>query len=184
MTASSPTALFTGQSGHRYAFRSLATDAAGNVEKPHAKADTQTTLADKTPPTTAVVSATDNAATGLFTLTASGTDTGGSGLAGFMFFVETMTMVDGQPNYQMQKLATVAAGPADHRGRSTATTVFQGLTDGVAHTYRFFSVGIDKAGNVEGLHPLPNDVEVTATFAAAATASLSRQSRNRRPSAS
>jgi hypothetical protein len=168
--ASSLTAFFTGQSGHRYAFRSLATDAAGNVEKRHAKADSQTTLADMTSPTTAVVSATDNAATGLFTLTATGADTGGSGLAGFTFFVETMTLVDGQPNYQMQKLATVAAGPADRHGRSTAATHFQGLTDGVAHSYRFFSVGIDKAGNIEGLHPLPNDVEVSATFATAAPA--------------
>src|SRR5256885_5485919 len=46
----------------------------------------------------------------------------------------------------------------DKTGTYHATTSYQGLTDGVTHQYRFYSIGIDGAGNTEAAHTAPNDV--------------------------
>ena len=37
----------------------------------------------------------------------------------------------------------IPAGTPDGSGKYHATITYQGLTDGVTHTYRFFSIGID-----------------------------------------
>jgi hypothetical protein len=43
--------------------------------------------------------------------------------------------------------------------------LYQGLTDGNSHTYRFYSLGKDSSGNVEAA-PVSGDVSVTAAFSA------------------
>src|SRR5262249_9579911 len=46
-----------------------------------------------------------------------------------------------------------------------ATLVYQGIADGVTHQYRFFSIGIDGAGNIESAPASPDDVLISAAFA-------------------
>jgi len=43
----------------------------------------------------------------------------------------------------------VPAGAADSNGNFLSTLVYQGLTDGTPHTYAFYSVGLDNAGNLQ-----------------------------------
>src|SRR5262249_54423602 len=50
-------------------------------------------------------------------------------------------------------------------GTYRASIGYQGLTDGVTHSYRFASTGIDGARNVEFAHPAPNDVTFSQAFA-------------------
>ena len=100
-----------------------------------------------------------NTTTGLFTLNMTGTDTGGSGLAYFEAFVA----IDAQPPVEIG--AAIPAGPPDAAGLSHATITYQGLTDSATHQYRFYSVGLDGAGNLEAPHPSPNDVLLSESFA-------------------
>jgi Dockerin type I domain len=72
--------------------------------------------------------------TATFKIGLSGTDSGGSGVAWISLFVQ----VDhGAPTL----VAKVAAG--------TTSVSYNALVDGEMHTYRFFSQGVDAAGNVE-----------------------------------
>src|SRR5262249_47728559 len=158
-------ATFTGQSNTTYSFYSIAHDLAGNTETKAPQVEAITYLPDLTPPVTSVNGATssnpstvDNS-TGTFTLNISGTDKGGSGLSYFKVFVPT----DAQ--------APVLIGPAipggtpDALGSYHATTSYQGLTDGVTHQYRFYSIGTDGAGNIEAAPAPPNDVVFSRAFA-------------------
>jgi hypothetical protein len=158
--ASNPSATFTGQSNTTYAFYSLAHDQAGNLEVKSPRIEASTYLPDLTPPVTAVssTSTVDNG-TGAFTLNVNGTDAGGSGLADF----EVWEAIDAQAPVAIGP--EISAGAADTTGIIHATLTYQGLTDGVTHQYRFFSTGIDGAGNVEAAHPAPNDVIFVETFA-------------------
>jgi hypothetical protein len=52
-----------------------------------------------------------------------------------------------------------------------ATIPYQGLTDGVQHTYAFYSIGLDSAGNAQFAPAIPN-LALTETFAAASPAQL------------
>lgn len=155
--ASSPTAIYQAQPGHNYYFRSVATDAAGNVEQKAVTIEAGTYVPDLTLPTTVVASATANPLTALFTVAVTGTDAGSSGLATFQVFVQ----VDGGA---IQQVASVAAGTPDPSGNYSDLIVYQASADGTSHTYRFFSKGIDGAGNVEADHASPDDIVVTQTF--------------------
>ena len=53
---------------------------------------------------------------------------------------------------------------ASGNGTYQATIAYPGLTDGVSHTYRFFSVGIDAAGLVQPSPSMPNVTDVNVTF--------------------
>ena len=58
----------------------------------------------------------------------------------------------------------VPAGAASSNGTYQATIDYQGLTDGVSHTYRFYSVGIDTAGLVQATPSLPNVKDANVTI--------------------
>jgi hypothetical protein len=123
-------ATFTGQDGHTYGFYSVATDSAGNVQLTPAGAQA-TTLVDLDPPTSSVnpLPAVTNATS--FTVSWSGSDGArGSGVATYDVFVSD----NGGPFTRLLTATT-----------QTSTT-FQGA---FGHTYAFYSVATDNAGNVQ-----------------------------------
>ncbi len=152
---SAPTAAFTAESNRTYAFQSIARDAAGNVEALAALAEASTYVPDLSPPATAVLSV--SAATPTFAIEVTGTDAGGSGLAFFEVFVR----VDGGAAVRVSRLS---AGPVGVDGVYRRSLTYQAIVDGAAHTYDFYSVGIDGAGNTEPAPSTP-DASVSATFA-------------------
>ncbi len=169
--ASSPTANFTGQSNTTYAFYSTATDNAGNTQAYKPQIEASTYVPDLTPPVTQVDNTTGtnpstvSTTTGTFTLNLTGTDQGGSNLAYFNVFVS----VDSGA-YQLAA-PPLPAGPADASGNVHAIIPYQGLTDGVQHTYAFYSIGIDGAGNTQSAPTTPN-LTLTETFATATPSQL------------
>jgi len=165
VAASNPTAAFTGQSNNSYAFYSIAHDVAGYVEIKSPLIEASTYLPDLTPPVTSVDGTTGanpssvSPSTGTFTLDVTGTDAGGSGLAYFQVWVS----IDAHAPVEIN--AAIPAGVPDKSGTYHATLLDQGLTDGATHQYRFYTTGIDGAGNVEAAHPYPSDVIFSQTFA-------------------
>ena len=144
--ASSPSATFAGQSSTTYAFYSVAYDAAGNVQSVQPGMEASTYLGDLTPPMTSVDPTTGKApssvapATGTFTLNLSGTAPGGKPLADFRVYVA----IDAQEPVPIGP--AIPAGFPDSQGMYHATITYQGLTDGISHSYRFYSLGIDGGG--------------------------------------
>lgn len=151
-----PFSEFVATSNHSYFFRSLAVDHAGNVES-KSTVDTQIIVGDFDAPETRVVSAVANSA-GLFDVTVSGRDTGG----GSLVFFDVYVSIDGGV---AQLAGTTGAGAADGSGTNTASLVFQGITDGTQHSYRFFSIGRDSESNIESAPRRSQDVIQTDTFA-------------------
>ncbi len=153
--ATAASATFAGQSNTTYAFNSIATDSAGNSEVKKPIIEASTYVPDLTPPVTSVDTQTGtnpstvNTSTGTFTLNITGSDAGGSGLAYFEVFVTL------DSNAVEQFGPAIPAGAPDGNGQDHATVVYQGLTDGQSHTYSFYSIGIDGAGNIQSapLHP-------------------------------
>jgi hypothetical protein len=164
VAATNSTALFTGQSNTTYAFCSFARDQAGNTEAKAPAIEASIYLPDLTPPFTAIAGtagdypSTVDTTSGLFTLSVTGRDAGGSGLA----YVEVFAAVDAGSFAQVSP--AVPACTSDAQGIYHATLAYQGLTDGVTHTYRFFSLGSDGAGNVQAAPTLP-DLTLAETFA-------------------
>ena len=162
--ASSPTAEFTGQSNTTYAFYSTATDNAGNTQAYNPQIEASTYLPDLTAPVTRVDSTTGtnattvNNTTGTFTLNLTGNDPGG----GVVTYFEVYVSVDSGP-YTLVGPA-IPAGPANSAGTVQATIPFQGLTGGAKHTYAFYSIGVDSAGNQQPAPTSPN-LMLTETFA-------------------
>jgi hypothetical protein len=157
LPASSPSAVFQGASNHTYAFRSVARDLAGNVEDKPESIEASTYVPFLTPPVTAVT--TVDADTATFTVHFRGADLDGPGLALFEVFVQ----VDGGP---VQDLGHRPAGTPGAGGTYTGSLVYQAISDGAAHTYRFYSLGIDAVGNVQPPPAGPiAGLFVTATFA-------------------
>ena len=164
LPANNPSATYYGEAQHHYYFRSVATDAAGNIESKQVLIEAGTYVPDLTPPVTKVASESFNTTTDLFTLNLSGSDAGGSGLATFDVFVQVYT---GGIGSTVQQIATAAAGSPDANGNYYGVATYQvpsNLLDGNQHTYRFYSTGIDGAGNIEVAHASPNDVESTQTL--------------------
>ncbi len=160
--ASQSTLNFTPSSNHRYWFRAVAKDHAGNTEVESATplAEANTFVTDVEGPNTAVTSATPDA-NGLFTLNLQGSDVGGSTVNRFRVFVK----IDDGTAVEIPQ-TNVAAGAANGSGVQAATTNYQGLRDGVSHTYTFFTRGIDSKGNLEATPTDANaDIRQTHTFA-------------------
>jgi hypothetical protein len=157
LPADNPTAVFTGESGRKYGFRSLARDAAGNVEVKPLASDAWTIIPDLDAPDTQVNTYTVDTDAALIHVNFSGTDIGGSGLASFQLYVQ----VDGGA---VAPIGSYAAGTPDASGVYSGTASYVAMTDGGQHTYRFYTVGIDVRGNTEAAPDAPADVEVTATF--------------------
>ena len=154
-----PTATFTANSsGHNYAFYSIARDVAGNIESKTPSIEAATYVADLTPPTTTVTNVSHDTAT--FTANCQGTDAGGSGLAFFYVYVQ----VDGGSS---QQIGHLASGSPAGGGVYSASLAYQAIADGQQHTYRFYTIGVDGAGNTEAAPSDPNsDFVVTSTFGA------------------
>ncbi len=151
-----PNTVFTAVSNHTYFFRSVARDNKGNEEfEPANVPDAMIRVGDLDKPVTQVDSATADSL-GRITLAMSGTDAGGSRLARFDLYVSIDSAVS-------TLVSSTSAGAANGSSVYSATTVYQGLTDNLSHSYRFFTLGVDNAGNVENA-PLVGDVTRTQTF--------------------
>ncbi len=160
--ASQSTVNFTPSSNHRYWFRAIAKDNAGNteVESANPLPEANTFVTDVEGPNTSVTSATPDA-NGLFTLNLQGSDVGGSTVNRFRVFVK----IDDGTAVEIPQ-TNVDAGTANGSGVHAATTTYQGLRDGVSHTYTFFTRGIDSKGNLEAAPTDANaDIRQTHTFA-------------------
>jgi subtilisin family serine protease len=158
VTPAAPSAVYHAAPGHHYYFRSIATDVADNVETKAVTSEAGTTVPDLAAPVTAAATATPNDTLAQFTVYVSGIDADGSGLATFQVYVQ----VDAGP---VTRFATVPAGiPNGTSGQYAATVKYQANDDGVSHTYRFFTRGTDRAGNVEPDHASPADIIVTHEF--------------------
>lgn len=154
LPAASPTAVYTAQSNNKYWFRSIAVDNAGNIENKAPGADTWTIVGDFDKPETAATGATATDA-GLITITAAGRDIGGSALQTIRYYVS----IDGAA---AQLIGSVSP-TATTGGNYTAALQWQGLVDGITHTYGFYTVGVDAKQNAEDAPATP-DVTLTRRF--------------------
>ena len=154
--ATAPSATFAGQSNTTYTFYSIATDSAGNSEVKQPVIEASTYVPDLTSPVTSVDTQTGtnpstvNTSTGTLTLNITASDAGGSGLAYFEIFVKL------DSNAVVQVGPAIPAGTPDGNGQVHATLIYQGLTDGQSHTYSFYSIGLDGAGNIQSAPAQPN----------------------------
>ncbi len=166
VSTASPTHNFTGQSNTTYAFYSIAHDLAGNTESKKPTIEASTYLPDLTPPVTAVDGTTGtnpstvNTGMGTFTLNLTGSDPGG----GLVTYFEVFVSVDGGA-YQEAGPYAIPAGAADGKGNYHSTIIYQGLTDGQSHTYSFYSIGLDAAGNLQNAPSGPNVTFANQVFA-------------------
>ncbi len=166
VSASSATSNFTGQSNTTYAFYSIAHDLAGNTEVKHPVIEASTYVPNLTPPVTTVNGTTGsnpstiNTSNGTFTLNLTGNDPGGGLLTYFDLFVS----IDSGA-YQEVGPYAIPAGLADTQGKYHSTMPYQGLTDGLPHSYSFYSVGLDSAGNMQAVPASPNVTFASQTFA-------------------
>ncbi len=136
-------AIYTGQGGHTYGFYSVATDNVGNTQPTPAAAQA-TTAVDAVPPTSSVLSlpAFENPAS--FAISWSGSDNaGGSGIASY-------TIYDSDNGGSFTPFLT------------NTTKTLATFTGQAGHTYGFFSVATDVAGNVQ---PTPTSAQATTTVA-------------------
>ena len=148
------TANYTGVSNNTYSFYSTGRDVAGNVESKTPAAEATTYVPDLSPPTTQVTQVVTTTPT--FNINMTGSDVAGS-LAFFNLFVQ----IDNSPAQQVTQLT---AGGATG-GVYSRTTTYQAMQDGIQHTYRFYTIGVDARGNVESTPAAPADVVVVAQFA-------------------
>jgi hypothetical protein len=164
--AANPTANFTGQSNTTYAFYSIAHDLAGNTEAKSPLIEASTYVPNLTPPVTTVDAATGtnpstlNSTTGTFTLNLTGSDPGG----GLLTYFEVFVSID-HGAYQEVGPYAIPAGAPDSGGNFHSTLPYQGLTDGALHSYSFYSVGLDSAGNMQSAPTSPNVTFTNEKFA-------------------
>jgi hypothetical protein len=119
-------AIFTGADGHYYIFESVATDTVGNRESIY-KYDQSFTTVDAAPPTS-TVAALPAFSPASFTVSWSGLDGAGSGVASY-----DVSVSDNGGPFTLWQAGTTA----------TSAT----FTGADAHTYGFYSVAIDNLGN-------------------------------------
>ncbi len=101
-----------------------------------------------------------DASTGTFTLNLTGSDPGGGALEYF----EVFASIDGAAYTEIGPWA-IPAGAADSKGNYHSTITYQGLTDGGKHTYSFYSIGLDSAGNLQSAPSSPNATFPNEIFA-------------------
>jgi len=164
LPADVPTATFTAESNRTYAFQSIARDAAGNVEQQTVAIEASTYVPDLTPPETNVTSVEISGKTLLINWT--GVDSGGS----LLRYVDLFVAVDGGAPIHF---ARVTANNPEGGGVFSGQVVYQAIADGLEHQYRFYSIGVDRLGNLEDAPSNPeHDVSLTATFAAPSTLAI------------
>ena len=140
LPASQPFATFLGESNHLYGFRSVAGDAAGNLESKPVSVEASIYVPDLSPPATAVTAV--GTVTSTFIVDFEGTDIGDTGLSQ----VDVIVQVDGGT---LQNLGAVAVGVPDSAGVYHGSILYQAIADGDPHSYRFYAVGEDAVGNRE-----------------------------------
>jgi hypothetical protein len=166
-TPNTASATFAGQSNTTYAFYSVATDNAGNTQAYTPVIEASTYLPNLTPPvtnvdgTTGTNPSTVDTTTGTFTLNLTGSDPGG----GLVTYFEVFVSVDGG-GYQEVGPYAIPAGAADGNGNYHSTVTYQGLTDGGSHSYSFYSIGLDSAGNLQNAPSSPDVTFANQVFAA------------------
>jgi hypothetical protein len=153
--ASNPTTTFVGESNNTYFFRSIARDFALNVETKPLTSEARTYVPDLDPPNSSVNSVTTTSPD--FVVQFSGKDVGSARLRQFNVFVS----VDGA---NPVPIATVTAGKPDANGVFRGSVKYRAISDGLSHSYRFFTTSNDAQKNVE-LAPATGDVTVNALFA-------------------
>ena len=166
-TANTASANYTGTSNTVYAFYTIATDNAGNTQAYKPAVEASTDLPNLDTPATQVTSSSVYNGDGTFTLSLSGTDAGGSGLAYFEVYV---SIGAGTP---------VLIGPAIPAGVDNSSGTYQATTTyvmpssdyGPSNTYKFYSVGIDAAGLEEPMHAM-YDVSFSESYSEPAPANL------------
>jgi pimeloyl-ACP methyl ester carboxylesterase len=119
---------YVGQDGHTYGFFSVATDNVGNQQSTPSAAQAMTTV-DATPPTSSVAVLPDYSA-GSFTVSWSGSDSNGIGIADYDIYVSDN-----------------GGAFAPWLTNTTQTSAIYSGQNG--HTYGFYSIAIDKLGNVQ-----------------------------------
>ena len=155
------TFTFTGQDRNLYAFHSVAHDAAGNTENKSGTAvEASTTVPDLNPPVTHVLSSSpsyswgsfpssnfssltaSSYANGVFTINWAGADPDqNSGTpSGSIALVSIYVQIDQETPVL---IAQPSGGSANGNGVYSGTLTYNALGDGLAHTYSFFSVGVD-----------------------------------------
>ncbi len=150
---------FSAQDRNTYAFYSIINEASGPVES-KTNIEATTFVPDLNPPVTHVLAASPsyswspfNASSfsgltpssysnGVFTLNWAGADPdqNSGSPSGKIVTVEVFAKVDSGAG---QLIATQSAGSPNGNGVYTGTTTYNALADGQAHTYSFFSIGID-----------------------------------------
>ena len=160
--ASQTQVKFLASSNHKYAFRAVATDAAGNVETepatPVAEATTRTQDVDS--PITRVTAVTPNTKTGLFEVGITGSDAGGSGL----HYIKVYVSVDGGAVREISGSPITLKPNTDPTKPYTGSLTYNGIRDGVDHSYRFYTLGTDYQGNVEVTGEAPKGILVHQKF--------------------
>jgi subtilase family serine protease len=154
--AANPVATYTAASNQSIGFYSVARDAAGNAEPKEPVIEASTYLPDVDAPATQVTEVAAETAT--FTVRFTGQDVGGGALAAFDLYVS----ID---EAAAAHLGRFAAGTPNAQGVHAREATYQALSDGLPHSYRFFTVGVDSRGNAEAPPAAPADVTVARTFA-------------------
>jgi RHS repeat-associated protein len=132
-------AMFTGANGHTYGFYSVATDTTGNRQATPTAAQATTTISAVTVVPTSSVTALPAFSEANFTVSWSGSDTGGPGIANYDVFVSD----------------NGGAFTAWQTGTTNTSAAYQGK---FGHTYGFYSVAVDSAGNRQ---PTPTAAQAT-----------------------
>ena len=126
--ATSTSATFTGVNGHTYGFYSVATDNVGNRQATPTAAQATTAVSVVTALPTSTFAALALLSPATFTVSWGGSDVGGPGIGSFDVFVSDNS------------------GPFTSflTGTTAMSTTYKGVN---GHTYGFFSVATDTAGN-------------------------------------
>jgi len=140
LTATTETsASYTGVLGHTYGFYSVATDNVGNLQPTPTAAQATTTVSVAAVLPTSSVAALPALSETSFAVSWSGSDAGGPGIATFDIHVSD----NGGPFTTWLK------------GTTQTASTYQGT---LGHTYAFFSIATDKAGNHQ---PMPTAAQAT-----------------------
>jgi hypothetical protein len=153
---------FVGQDRNVYAFHSVAHDAAANIENKSSTAiEASTSVPDLNPPVTHILTSSpayvwnpfpssrfsglvpSSYANGIFTLNWAGADPDqNTGVpTGSIVLVDIYVTVDASTTPTL--IGQLNAGTPNGAGVYSGSLTYDALADGQAHTYRFFSIGVD-----------------------------------------
>jgi hypothetical protein len=188
LASGAATFTFVGQDRNIYAFHAIAIDAAGNFESKSSNAiEASTSVPDLNPPVTHVLSSSPtyswspfpssnfsaltassyNSTTGVFTLNWAGADPDASSgtPAGSINAVNIYVEIDSATTPTL--VGQLSAGAPNGSGVFSGATTYNALADGLPHTYKFFSIGIDDEQKAQAQPSSPDATFSGITFSAA-----------------